>query len=237
VSIRPNGAAPPPSGVVVAVMPRTLPGRTAAGYRRHAVAGRGDVSSGGPTSPAPVTLSPRRLPRAARSRQARSARAVTLRYVSTGDGMRSAGKYVQYSEAPPCMRWRGLARPYSPACRLLGWPVTQLLSAADRTACADARLELRSPGAPCVPESPPDRYPREVVSAFLLPGQAAAQDLHESNIKILWPSTGRPPLSPAYRRLSTGSSTRRSTGAVSEMAQPTARLRGASMSAHAAAIN
>src|SRR5215469_11276001 len=116
------------------------------------------------------------------------------------------------------MRWRGLARPCNPACRLLGWPVTQLLSAADRTTCADTRLEPRSPGAPCVPGSPPDRHPREVVSAFLLPRQVPAQELQDSNLKILWPSTRHPQLSPAYRRLSTGPSTRRSTGSVNGQA-------------------
>ena len=47
------------------------------------------------------------------------------------------------------------------------------------------------------PGFPPDRPRREVVSAFLLPREGPAQGLEETNLKILWPSTRHPVLSPA----------------------------------------
>ncbi len=88
------------------------------------------------------------------------------------------------TRAPPCMRWRGLARPCSPACRSLGWPVTRLLSAADQATPARgppgnpvSRLSVRSGVAPGAPGSPPDQPPRAVVSAFLLPLQGLHKGL------------------------------------------------------------
>jgi hypothetical protein len=97
---------------------------------------------------------------------------------------------------------RSVAQPSTPIAQL---PVARLLSAADRATDPDTRLELRFPVlsavsevSPGVPGFPPDRYPREVVSAFLLRHRGRAQGLSASNIKILWSSTGQLSLSPAY---------------------------------------
>jgi hypothetical protein len=67
---------------------------------------------------------------------------------------------------------RLVAQPSTPIAQL---PVARLLSAADPTTSPGtppgtpvSRLSLRSGVSPGVPGSPPDRYPREVVSAFLL---------------------------------------------------------------------
>ena len=90
---------------------------------------------------------------------------------------------------------RSAAQPSTPIARL---PVTRLLSAADPTTQpARPGPEPRFPAAPCLPESPPDQHPRLVVSAFLLRRAGPAQELSAGNLKILWPSTGHPPLSPA----------------------------------------
>jgi hypothetical protein len=89
---------------------------------------------------------------------------------------------------------RSAAQPSTPIAQL---PVTRLLSAAGPTTSPRPGPELRFPAAPRPPESPPDRHPRLVVSAFLLRRAGPAQGLSAGNLKILWPSTGHPPLSPA----------------------------------------
>ena len=117
---------------------------------------RGDVSSGVPTSPASVSLSS-----AIAHGVTRCAQIVygtpTVPWCGGMGGRHNNG------EAPPCMRWRGLTRPCSPACRSLGWPVTRLLSAADLTTSARTRLEtpvtrpfLRSGIAPKAPGVAPE---------------------------------------------------------------------------------
>jgi hypothetical protein len=91
-----------------------------------------------------------------------------------------------------------------PACRLPGWPVTRLLSAADRHRDQTPMLNSGFPALRTFWSCPQAArgFPRiglasEVVSAFLLPGEGPAQGLAGANLKILWPSTGHPPLSPA----------------------------------------
>jgi hypothetical protein len=84
---------------------------------------------------------------------------------------------------------RSVAQPSTPIAQL---PVARLLSAADLTTSAAhppgtsvARRSLRSGVSPGVPESPPDRHPCLVVSAFLLPIRGPAQGIPASNLKIL----------------------------------------------------
>src|SRR5258707_3900963 len=108
-------------------------------------------------------------------------------------------------EAPPCMRWRGLARSHSPARRSLSCRLPGCCPLPTGPLAPIPAGNSGFPDSPCVPGSPPElrglppeRYPREVVSAFLLRGRGPAQELSASNLKILWPSTGHLPLSPAY---------------------------------------
>ena len=75
--------------------------------------------------------------------------------------------------APPCMRWRGRARPRRP-----GWPVAwSSPSAARRPPGPGTRARGRSPGSSRVPGVAPGWCPFPAVKALLLPPQAPRKTL------------------------------------------------------------
>ena len=73
---------------------------------------------------------------------------------------------AESGKAPPCMRWRGLARPRR-AC----WPVAWSSPRHAPPAGARYPRENRSPGSSHVPGVAPGRCPFPAVKAFLLPPQ------------------------------------------------------------------
>jgi hypothetical protein len=75
-------------------------------------------------------------------------------------------------EAPPCMRWRGLAWPCGPGCRLLGYRVPH-----DPHRCQASAANSGRPVVLAVPGFPPGRSPSSVVRAVLLPTRRRAQGL------------------------------------------------------------
>ena len=78
--------------------------------------------------------------------------------------------------APPCMRWRGRARPRRP-----GWPVAwSSPSAARRPPGPGTRARGRSPGSSRVPGVAPGWCPFPAVKALLLPPQAPRKTLQQA---------------------------------------------------------
>jgi hypothetical protein len=148
-------------------------------------------------------------PRISESRPAPASRGVPSEYAlirAHGGFPGVAGPVTaEYVRGPSMYEMEGPRSVRSPACRSLGWPVSRLLSAADRATSVGrppeapvSRLSPRPGVSPGVPGSPPDRHPCFVVSAFLLRRERPAQGVRESNLKILWSSTGHRPLSPAF---------------------------------------
>ena len=79
-------------------------------------------------------------------------------------------------KAPPCMRWRGRARP-----RRAGWPVAwSSPSAARRPPGPGTRARGRSPGSSRVPGVAPGWCPFPAVKALLLPPQAPRKTLQQA---------------------------------------------------------
>ena len=99
------------------------------------------------------------------------------------------GATLNGDEAPPCMRWRGLALPHRPGRRLLGnlccvalprrpgEPIAQLPCAARAPLVPDSRHAVRSPRPCCVPSVSLGADPVFSGERFLLPIESAAQGL------------------------------------------------------------
>jgi hypothetical protein len=166
------------------------------------------VSSGVPTSPASASLS------------SAIARGVTrCALIVEGRRQRSPDIAIrrqalptapQRTKAPPCMRWRGLARRGSegrslggrfPGVPIARRPVARPAACCQAATGLDTRPGSGLPAPPRFRGSPPDRYPRSVVRAFLLPRPKLAQALHASDLRNLWPSTGHDAVIPCIPAL------------------------------------
>jgi hypothetical protein len=83
---------------------------------------------------------------------------------------------AESGRAPPCMRWRGRARP-----RRAGWPVAwSSPRAARRPPGPGTRARGRSPGSSRVPSVAPGWCPFPAVKALLLPPQAPRKTLQQA---------------------------------------------------------
>ena len=95
--------------------------------------------------------------------------------------------------APPCMRWRGRARPRRP-----GWPVAwSSPRAARRPPGPGTRARGRSPGSSRVPGVAPGWCPFPAVKALLLPPQAPRKTLQQA-ISCFSAIHGRPQRAGSY---------------------------------------
>jgi hypothetical protein len=185
---------------------RSVPGLPAGGW----------VLGAGPARPARRARPPSaRLPRPRGARRC----AVTARVLmDAASALMRHNRWRYYTnEAPPCMRWRGLARSHSPACRLLSCrspdccPLpTRPLAPAPSSGNPVAQLSLRSGRSPGEFRSRPQNSRASPGSVSALGGECfstasprSAQGLCVINLKILWPSTGHLALSPALPLLST----------------------------------
>ena len=98
-------------------------------------------------------------------------------------------------KAPPCMRWRGLARPrHTKARQLPGFA-----GAARRPPVPDARARDRFPGSSHVSGVAPRWCPFPTVKAFLPPPRARAQDPAASKSRLFPLSTRLPQEKGNYR--------------------------------------
>ena len=100
-------------------------------------------------------------------------------------------------KAPPCMRWRGLARPRHAR------PASCLASPVPRAArrCQTPVRGTGFPAPPTFPGSPPRWCPFPTVKAFLPPPPARAQDPAASKFRVFPPSTRYPQKAGIYPHL------------------------------------
>src|SRR5215469_13264326 len=95
--------------------------------------------------------------------------------------------FARRAEAPPCMRWRGLARPRRAREPMTRRPMRRLAA----TGYQAPRGFAGRPAPPHVPRVSPEIGPRSVVRDFLLPRWRIAQGVLRLITRFFWPSTGR----------------------------------------------
>jgi hypothetical protein len=102
----------------------------------------------------------------------------------------------QRTKAPPCMRWRSLARPSGHSPPIPRRPVTRPAADCPATTGLDTRPRIRSPGSPAVSGVSPGSVSAFVVSAFLLPGPGLTQGFppHSQNSLAIHRARCRYPL-------------------------------------------